>query len=129
MLLIGVGGPQSSFPSAVFAMGDITVVKDRVGRFRYIAFRIDGGKDLQTGEVIRALSEASQNHPQEARPRLIHFRDGEGIVRVSHLHRDAAVPLLRSLRTVGEREVRVFTLGTSGTIRKAIGKYLGRASP
>ena len=105
------------------------VVKDRVGRFRYIAFRIDGGKDLQTGEVIRALSEASQNHPREARPRLVHLRDGEGVVRVSHLHRDAAIPLLQSLRTVGEREVRVLTVGTSGTIRKAIQKYLGRAPP
>ncbi len=113
----------------MFAKGDITVVKDRVGRFRYIAFRIDGGRDLQTGEVIRALSEASQNHPREARPRLVHLRSGEGVVRVSHLHRDAAVPLLRSLRTVGEREVRVLTLGTSGTIRKAIQKYLGRAPP
>ncbi len=104
-------------------------MKDRVGRKRYIAFRIEGGKDLQTGEVTRALREASHHLPKEARPWLVHLRSGVGIVGVSHLHKDTAIPLLQSIKAVGDRDVKVHTLGTSGTIRQAIRKYLERFSP
>jgi RNase P/RNase MRP subunit POP5 len=104
-------------------------VKDRVGRNRYIAFRVEGGKDIQTGEVIRALREASHHLPEEARPWLVHLRNELGVVRVSHLHKDTAIPLLQAIKTVGDRDVKLHTLGTSGTIRQAIRKYLERLSP
>ncbi|MFQ5920004.1 MAG: Rpp14/Pop5 family protein [Thermoplasmata archaeon] len=104
-------------------------MKDRVGRNRYIAFQIDGGADLQSGEVNRALREAFDPHPKEARPWLVHLRDGRGVVRVSHLYKDTAISLLRSLKIADDQGVRVRTLGTSGTIRGAVRKYLEPSDP
>ncbi|MFQ5986098.1 MAG: Rpp14/Pop5 family protein [Thermoplasmata archaeon] len=105
------------------------VVKERVGRNRYIAFRIEGGEDLQAGEVKAALTEASWHEPKEARPWLVRFRTGAGIVRVSHLHKDTALRLLRSLQRIAARRVTVRTLGTTGTVRRAIRKYLEPPDP
>ncbi|MFQ6012331.1 MAG: Rpp14/Pop5 family protein [Thermoplasmata archaeon] len=73
---------------------------------------------------MEALREVSRHLPKEARPWLVRFRGGTGVVRVSHLHKETALRLLRSLQTVGSRKVNVRTLGTSGTVRKAIRKYL-----
>lgn len=106
-------------------MGDSTVVKDRIGRNRYVAFRVEGGGNVQVGEVTQALRDVSRSLPEEARPGLVRFQDGLGLVRVSHRHKEDTIRLLRSLRTIGERAVRVRTLGTTGTIRKAIRAYFG----
>ena len=103
----------------------LTVVKDRVGRYRYVAFRVQGGAGLSRAQVVQALQEASQGLPEDARPWLIRWEEGAGVVRCGHRHKEAALDLLRSLGRVGGREVRVETLGTSGTVRKAVRKYLG----
>jgi ribonuclease P/MRP protein subunit POP5 len=101
------------------------VVKDRVGRNRYVAFRLEGGEGATRGEMEGALREAARGLPVEARPELLRFAEGKGIVRCGHRHRDAVVEALRTIRSVGRQGARVETLGTSGTIRKAVEKYLG----
>lgn len=107
----------------------LTVVKDRVGRNRYVAFRVEGGAALSRDQVIEALREAAHGLPEDARPWLIRWRGGEGVVRCGHRHKETVLDLLRSLRRIGGREVRVETLGTSGTVRKAVRKYLGQGPP
>jgi RNase P/RNase MRP subunit POP5 len=101
-----------------------TVVKDRVGRHRYVVFRVEGGEDLEMGDVIGGLREAFASYPQEARPWLVLWRGGKGVVRCAHVRKDDVIHVLRSIRRIGGREVRVETLGTSGTVRKAVRKYI-----
>lgn len=84
-------------------------VRDDVGRTRYVAFRLHGGP-LARPALAGAL-------PKEAR--LTRYDGTYGILRCLHRDRDALLPVLMGIRRIGEREVRVETLATSGTIRAA----------
>ena len=57
---------------------------------------------------------------------LVDFTRSSGLVRTTHLERDAAIVALTDIETVGGESVRVTTVGTSGTIRAATRKYLSR---
>ncbi len=76
------------------------------------------------GEVLRSLREAAHSFPEGSRPWLVSFERGLGIVKCSHTEKEAVIQLLLSVQRVGTREVRVRTLGTSGTIRGAREKYV-----
>jgi RNase P/RNase MRP subunit POP5 len=82
-------------------------VRDKVGRTRYVAFRLEGGP------VGRAALAAAL--PEWAR--LTRFDGTHGVVRCLHTQRDALVEALCALERVGGRDVRVRTLATSGTMR------------
>lgn len=73
---------------------------------------------------MAALHEASIRLPKEDRPWLIHFREGKGIVRCSHVAKEEVIEALRSISSIGSREVTLRTLGTSGTVRGAMEKYI-----
>ena len=83
-------------------------VRDRVGRTRYVAFRVE--PSLSRPALSGALPQAAK---------LTRFDGTFGIVRTSHRDRDDVVRVLMGLRRVGDKEVRVETLTTSGTIRGA----------
>ena len=76
-------------------------VKDRVGRVRYVAFRVPGAP-RHRGDV------AGQLQPPR---KLTRFDGSNGIAKTTHLDRDA---LVEKLRTAGFEP-----LATSGTIRAA----------
>ena len=84
-------------------------VKDRVGRTRYVAFRLDGGP-LPRQALSGVLPPAAK---------LTRFDGTHGIVRTTHRERDAVQAFLVSLRRAGGKDVQVVTLATSGTMRKA----------
>lgn len=84
-------------------------VKDRVGRVRYVAFRLDGGP------APRAALAGVLPPPAK----LTRFDGAHGIVRTTHRDRDATVAFLRGLTSLQGRDVRIETLATSGTIRAA----------
>lgn len=103
-------------------------VKDKVGRTRYVAFRIDtvdADRSWPAGhDRVRIVTGGSVGRPAlsgalPAYARLTRFDGTYGIVRVGHRDRDALVAVLMGLGRLGEREVRVETLATSGTIRGA----------
>ena len=85
-------------------------VKDRVGRVRYVAFRLVEGAPLTRSALSGAL-------PPEAR--LTRFDGENGIVRARHDQRDAIVAALSGLARAGGRAIRIETLVVSGTIRAA----------
>lgn len=99
------------------------MVKDRVGRPRYVVFLVEGAA-VEKASVIQALREASRPLPEEARPWLVSLEEGVGVVRCRHTAKEDVIRLLRGVRRVGGREVRVRTLGTSGTLRRARAKYV-----
>lgn len=84
-------------------------VKDRVGRTRYLAFRLHGGP-LPRQALAGIL-------PPTAK--LTRFDGTHGIVRTTHRERDAVQAFLGGVTKAGGRDARVETLATSGTIRKA----------
>jgi len=93
-------------------------VSTRRPRYRYIAFRVDGSRPFRREEVLEALRTTT--------PRLwlVDFAGTLGLVRTTHLEKDAAIHVLNDIGSVGGEQVRVTTVGTSGTIRAATRKYL-----
>ena len=91
------------------------VVKDKVGRRRYVAFVV-------TPPVEKArLAAALRSAPGPDRPWLVEYDGGRGLVGCAHTAKDATIAFLNALR-VGSSGLR--TTGTSGTIRKARQKFL-----
>jgi RNase P/RNase MRP subunit POP5 len=89
-------------------------------RYRYIAFHLDR-------EVSREpLMNAIKARRGEMRAWLTYF-DGEyGILKCGWLDKERAIELLRSIESIGNNEVKIETIRTSGTIKKVkkiIGKY------
>ncbi|MEE9223677.1 MAG: Rpp14/Pop5 family protein [Thermoplasmata archaeon] len=102
------------------------VVKDRVGRSRYVAFEITSEGSVGTGDLIATFKKAAYKYGdgEIIRPWLIMFEKGKGIVRCSHTSKDECINLLQAINGVGGKEVKIRTLGTSGTVRGARRKYL-----
>ncbi len=90
-------------------------------RYRYIAFRVDGPRPFRREEVFEAIRVAPE------RLWLVEFRHPLGLVRTTHLSKDAAIRALVGIDTMAGERVRVTTVGTSGTIRAATRKYLVHA--
>jgi len=95
-------------------------VSTRRPRYRYIAFRVDGPRAFRREEVLEAL------RTMPLRLWLVDFARSSGLVRTTHLEKDAAIHALNAIGTLGGESVRVTTVGTSGTIRAATRKYLSR---
>jgi ribonuclease P/MRP protein subunit POP5 len=93
-------------------------VSTRRPRYRYIAFRVDGPRPFSRGEVLEAL------HALPSPLWLVGFEDPRGLVRCVHLRKEATITALVGLTSIAQEPVRVATLGTSGTIRRATEKYL-----
>ncbi|HET6404147.1 MAG TPA: hypothetical protein VFH78_05830, partial [Candidatus Thermoplasmatota archaeon] len=84
--------------------------RERVGRTRYVAFRIAEGGPVSRGVLSGAL-------PPFAK--LTRFDGTYGVLRTGHRDRDALLAVLKAPLSAGGQEVRVETLTTSGTLRKA----------
>ena len=91
------------------------VVRDKVGRTRYVAFVVTPPVDK--GRLLAALKSA----PVTGRLRLVQYDGGRGLVGCGHLEKDATIAFLSALH-IGDARLR--TTGTSGTIRKAREKFL-----
>jgi len=55
---------------------------------------------------------------------LVRFNGKQGIVRCKHLEKDNTIQLLQSIQTVSKKNVKIETLGTSGTIKSLIKKHI-----
>ncbi len=100
------------------------VVKDATGRSRYIAFTVEAERPPSPTALAAALDEALGPVLRDrVQPRVIEFDGAWGILRCAHTLKDEAIAALRGLRAVDGEAVRVVTVGTSGTLRKARRKY------
>lgn len=91
-------------------------VKARVGRSRYVAFRVDPSVPRH------AMTEAM---PPAAR--LTRFDGTFGIARTTHDQRDGVVAALNAVAAAGGRAVQVRTLAVSGTLKAAAAHLPERA--
>ena len=92
-------------------------------RKRYIAFRVHATWEISRKEFIAAIRRNvnEKNQWERVMPWLTVFENNQGILRCMHTAKDEAVEILNSIEYIdkGKEKVRVETLGTSGTIKKA----------
>jgi len=89
-------------------------------RYRYVAFEVLGPRAFAREELIEAL------RGLPSAPWLVEFRGSIGLVRCTNLTKEETIRRLGGISSIGGQPVRVVTIGTSGTIRRAEQKYLRR---
>lgn len=93
------------------------VVKEKVGRKRYILFRLESAT-ISRKEFARALEkciEGSMSGEGMEGLRLILLNGGKGILMCPHSRKDNVIAVLNGMQSAG---MKVQTIRTSGTIRK-----------
>jgi RNase P/RNase MRP subunit POP5 len=98
-------------------------IKSQRDKKRYIAFKVHAPRLISRKEFIAAIrNNIKENNSWDTmKPWLTVFEDNAGILRCTHTAKDDAIALLDSITHVGREkiEVKVETLTTSGTIKKA----------
>lgn len=101
---------------------------DKTLRKRYIAFSVEAPRDVSRKEFISAIRKNApeQDKWERMEPWLTVFENNKGILRCRHTGCEEAILLLNSIESIGRERVKikVRTLGTSGTIKKAKSRYL-----
>ena len=102
------------------------VVKEKVGRRRYILFRLDSDVKVHTGDMIKALvhrSDRLEIDRRVAKPWLIDFVECEenrsciGILRCTHRYQKEYTEILNSIDKLLYKKVDIQTLSCSGTLK------------
>lgn len=87
-------------------------------RPRYVAFRITAARPVDRRAVANAVRDAAGTWPAGATaPHLTRYAWPHGVVRVEHTEASALRALLVGLRRIGDQDVAVDTLATSGTLK------------
>ncbi len=106
------------------------VVKSKVGRKRYIIFKIDTNSNISKRDIIYALNILTNHNSKQflQLPWIIYLKENFGLIRCHHLDRDKTIVLLQSIKWAGieKKPLKIQTLGTAGTIRSARKKYLDK---
>ena len=102
------------------------VVKEKLGRRRYILFRVNSDEAISTGEVIKTIVYHTTRRNIErhkAKPWLIQFGEGGeenpnfGILRCSHRYQKEFIGLLNSIDNIIYKKATITTIICSGTLR------------
>ncbi len=120
------------------------VVKSKVGRRRYIVFRIHSNRTITKGDLItylryaleqnlfsidnQSLSSNKSLNKFNRMPWVIFIRNNIGIIRCHHLDTKNTIALLNSFNSIlsDKQLFKITTLGTTGTIKSARKKYLDK---
>lgn len=97
--------------------------KSRSVRWRYIAFRLEGGAEFPRNEFLGALLRAARDTNLQDSFRITVFEGDFGILKVPHRFKEDAIEALSSIEDVRGVPVKVTTLKTSGTIKTLKEKY------
>ncbi len=95
-------------------------------RWRYIAFTIGSGREVERGDFLNALMISSRGTALDASFRITVFENNFGILKVPHTLKEEAIRVLRSVEHVKGTGCTVETLRTSGTIKTLKEKYRSR---
>jgi RNase P/RNase MRP subunit POP5 len=88
-------------------------VKDKVGRKRYITFKLESPRELSRGELIYTFNK------RPSKPYLIILEEKGGIVRCLHKKLDDTVKELNGIHKLKDVEVKIETIKVAGSIKKA----------
>ena len=105
------------------------VVKEKIGRRRYIVFHIDTIATIDKKSLIYTINNRfNGSEVFRTTPWVIFIRNNYGLVRCHHLDSKKTIELLGSIRQIVgvNQPVKIKTLGTTGTIKSARKKYLDK---
>ena len=57
---------------------------------------------------------------------MVRFDGIKGIVKCNHIEKENTIKLLKSIKKISSNKVNIETLGTSGTIKALIRKYMSK---
>jgi len=92
-------------------------------KWRYIAFKIEGGQSFARSDFLSALLHDSRGSALGDSFRITVFEGDFGILKVPHKLKENALTVLTSMNSVKGVPCKVVTLKTSGTIRTLKEKY------
>lgn len=94
-------------------------------RYRYIVFEIVGDR-VDRRSVINRLNELWGEGVADDAEKLwlVYFRGNVGIARCMHTMKDRAIELINGLSSIEDKKVEVRSIGTSGTIKSAMSKFV-----
>lgn len=94
-------------------------------RYRYVVFEISGER-VDKRAVIKWLNSFYRDEGLEdfERLRLVYFRDNVGLVRCPHTRKERVIELINGVKFIAGTNAEVKTVGTSGTIKSALSKYV-----
>lgn len=84
-------------------------------RYRYIAFKIEGGQFARS-DFLSALLHAARETDLDESFRITVFEENFGILKVPHKLKTSAIAALTSVSSIKGTQCEVRTLKTSGTI-------------
>ena len=97
-------------------------------RRRYIGFMINSKHIFEKNDLIQKIQKIcmkSYNKKcNEMGIFLIRLKDNKGIIRCNHIEKENTIKLLKSIDKITKYKVDIETLGTSGTIKSLVKKYL-----
>lgn len=94
------------------------IVKDKVGRRRYIAFTVENDRRISKEEIKHMIFQSLRRKCSNislVKPKLIWFEDNKGILRCTHSSKEETINALNSPSS----GIHVRTIKTSGTIKGA----------
>ena len=57
---------------------------------------------------------------------LIRYNDNKGIIRCNNLNSKKVIEILKSIKNISSNNIKIITLGTSGTIKGLINKHISK---
>ena len=100
-------------------------------RHRYIYFIVESkGKqiNIEKSEIINEIKQQCKNlfnkNCESMGIRLIIFNGKIGIVKCNHTEKENIINILRSIKKISSYDIEIITIGTSGTIKTLIKKYI-----
>jgi len=96
------------------------IIKDGRRR-RYIGFKIT---DIKDKTILKSdlIDEFRKQNKKDLY--VVRFNGEAGIVRCSHMQKDNSINFLKNLKKINNQNVKIDTLGTSGTIKSLIKKHM-----
>jgi len=109
----------------------VYIIANETRRHRYICFIVQPSNkqfNIEKSEINNEIKLQCKNlfnkNCESMGIRLISFDGKKGIVKCTHTEKENTIKLLNSIKNISLNEIDIKTIGTSGTIKTLIKKYM-----
>ncbi len=103
-----------------------TIASRQRFRRRYIGFTVESNRFISRTDMNKTIKSYCHKildmDSRELGISLVRFNGKVGIVRCRHLYKEKTINLLNSINKIGEDDVKIKTISTSGTIKALLRK-------
>ena len=105
------------------------VVKDKIGRNRYIVFELQHMKQYTKNDIINLLRQIFSDERTVKIPWVIKCNNHRVMVRCRHTEKQTVIKKLNTEIVYHNEKLNIRTIGTSGTIKCATKNFFRHFSP